>query len=236
MIFRHPRVICATSLGLRNMSFDYGPSHDSLVNRQAFLGPLGIDYRALACCRQVHGDTIKIVNGSERGSGALGPQNAITDTDALITDTPNLPLAIFTADCLPVFLYDPGRHALGLAHAGRRGTHSGIAASAARLMQKSFGTRFEDLLIGFGPAIRGCCYEVGDDVGGLFASGVSRRDKRLFLDLAAVNRKQLLELGAEESRIADAGLCTCCQGEEFFSFRRQGASCGRMISVAMLRQ
>lgn len=90
-----------------NMSLKYGETRDSLNNRKNFLQNLGIDYRNLVCAKQIHSSNIEYVTSQYIGKGALSYDTAIENTDALITDKKNIPLAIFTADCLSVFLYDP---------------------------------------------------------------------------------------------------------------------------------
>ena len=218
-----------------NMSLAYGDTSGALENRRGFLSSLGLDYRNLVCARQAHGANIRYVTASDQGSGALAYENAIADTDGLVTDIPRLPLAIFTADCLSIFLYDPRKPAIGLIHAGWRGTKANIASCALGSMRAEFKTDPAGLLVGFGPCIRDCCYEVSADLRGDFASGVKEKRGHFFLDLAGVNKKQLLEAGVKEENMIDAGICTCCETQSCFSFRREGRASGRMLSVMALR-
>jgi polyphenol oxidase len=111
--------------------------------------------------RQVHSDVIHLVD-SVPTSPLVG--------DGLITSTSGLLLAIQTADCLPVILIDSKDHAVGVFHAGWRGTLRRIVEKGAGLMHRCFGTRAGDLHAAIGPGIRGCCYEVGDEVREKFAS------------------------------------------------------------------
>jgi len=217
------------------MSLFYGDTKDALKNREGFLREIGIDYRSLVSGQQVHKSGIKYVKEEDKGKGALSYATAIADTDALVTNKKNLPLAVFTADCLSIFLYDPKTPAIGLVHAGWRSTKENIAAKTIRLMQKEFDTHSPDLSVSFGPAIRSCCYEVGRDFSNFFPDSVIERNSRYYLDLVRINKKQILDLGAREANIFDAGRCTYCQNEDFFSYRREGKSCGRMISVIILR-
>jgi YfiH family protein len=235
MIFQYPRLICATSRRPQNMSFAFGETRESLANRGKFLTSLGIDFRDLVCAKQVHGCRIKVVQGIHRGCGALNQESAISDTDALVTNERNLPLAIFTADCLSIFLYDPLGHVVALVHAGRRGSQQEISVKTALLMQEKFNTDLKELRVGFGPGIRDCCYEVSSEIGGAFSFAALRRQGHFYLDLAAMNKKQLLDLGVRQENISDSNICTACKADEFFSYRREGASCGRMMSVTMLR-
>ncbi len=218
-----------------NMSSSYGDTSRSLRNREEFLGPLGIDYRKLVCCRQVHGSAVYRATEKDRGRGTEAAQEAVRDTDALITDIPGLALAMFTADCLSITLYDPLRRAAAVIHAGWRSTAEGIAARTVDAMRAEFGSDPRGLLAGFGPCMRPCCYEVGPEFAGIFPRDVESRGGRHFFDLAGNNRRRLLGCGIAPSAISDEGRCTCCGKEDFFSYRREGASCGRMMTVVMLK-
>lgn len=229
-------IICAFSrLKCGNMSLSYADTNCSLGNRRLFLNNLGIDYRRLVCAKQVHASQIRSVKEQDAGRGALDLTTCFADTDAFITDARNLPIAVFTADCLSVFLYDPSRPATGLIHAGWRGIKEDILEKTLRLMQKEFGTKSADLYVGLGPCIRSCCYEVGREFVEIFPEGLIRRSNRSYLDIAGISKNRLLDLGLSESKIFDSGICTCCRPEEYFSFRRQGKDSGRMMSVTMLK-
>lgn len=235
MILEYPDLISVTSQGRQNMSLVYGDTKDALFNRKKFLSALGIDFRSLVCARQAHGAHVCYVGENERGKGALSHDSALTDTDALATEKKNLPLAVFTADCLPVFLYDPRTPAIAIAHAGWRSSKENIATKTIRLMQDKFNTQAGDLRIGFGPAIRACCYQVGGGFQEHFPGSLTERRGNFYLDLISVNKKQLLDAGVREGNVADSGICTCCQNDKFFSFRKNGDTSGRMISVIMLK-
>ena len=229
------KLICAvSSRSDGNMSKAVGDTRDALNNRRDFLGGLGIGYKDLVCAGQVHGCSVRYVTEKDRGSGARASDAAIADTDALVTDIPRLPLAIFTADCLPIFLYDPKRPAAGLVHAGWRSTKENIVIETLRSMEKNFGTGMKDLFVGFGPAIRSCCYGVGRDFEDFFPGELIKKDRNYYLNLARINLRQLLEFGVLAGNIFDCRICTSCRCEDFFSYRKEGASCGRMMSVAML--
>ncbi len=234
MIFSHPGIVAAFSRQPQNMSFKHGDTGSSLTNREEFLRSLGVEYRNLACANQVHEDAVVCVGQEHKGRGALNYQDAFSQTDALITQEKNLPLAVFTADCLSVFLYDPIKHAAGVVHAGWRSSHKRLAAKTVRLMVKEFNSQAADILAGFGPAIGPCCYEVGKEFTGYFDCGIRQKQGKYYLDLAQVNKGQLIEAGLKEENISSAASCTFCN-HEFFSYRRQGSSCGRMMSVIMLK-
>lgn len=234
-VIDHPRLITAFSQKPSNMSLSYGDTKDSLTNREEFLRALGIDFRDLICARQVHGNQVVYVKGEHKGKGALSSAEAIPDTDAFITDIVNLPVAVFTADCLSVFLYDPAHHVIGLIHAGWRSTQKKITAATLGCMRKQFHTQASEVLAGFGPAMRACCFEVGEEFKDSFSEGLECRNNHYYLDLAVINKIELLDFGIPQSNIFDSGICTSCQNGRFFSYRREGESCGRMMSVAMLK-
>ena len=139
-------------------------------NRAAFLRQLGVPEERwdLITLRQVHSDIIHFVD-SPAASQLVG--------DGLITATPNLLLAIQTADCLPVILVDPKRHAVGVFHAGWRGTVKRIVEKGVGEMRRHFGTRPRDLQAAIGPGIHGCCYRVGLEVREKFESQFAYAEK-----------------------------------------------------------
>lgn len=159
-----------------------------------------------------------------------GLRTDIADCDALVTTEKNQTLTIRTADCLPIFFWDPKDGAVAVAHAGWKGTHQKIAAkTVARL--KRLGVDPKHLRIVFGPAIRSCCYEVGPEFAGRFDARTLRKNPagRLQFDLVLANRLQLLAAGVPSKNIRDLKLCTACDTDTFFSFRRDPANTGRMV-------
>ena len=94
------------------------------------------------------------------------------DADAFITDEKNLPIAIRTADCVPVFIFDPIRRVIGLAHAGWRGTYKEIASKTVQRMQEKYASQPSDLKVVLGPCIRECCYKVNEEFRDYFPSNV----------------------------------------------------------------
>jgi YfiH family protein len=217
-----------------NMSLNYADTKGSLDNRRNFLESLGIDQDSLVCTKQIHGVEVKRVNSLQKGSGALIYETALPDVDALITDEKNVPLAIFTADCLPIFLFDPQTRSIGLVHAGWRGTHGRIAQKTIEAMKKEFHARPENVCVQFGPAIRSCCYQVSKDFQDKFPGDIDQQGESFFLDLSGANRKQLNLSGVRPVNIFDCAICTSCHNAEYFSFRKEKNSSGRMMSVMAL--
>ena len=216
------------------MSLCFGDTRDSLENRGKFLTSLGIDYRNLITAKQVHGKNVEYVGQENIGNGALDYESSVMDTDGFITDQPGVPLAILTADCLSVFIYDPGKPAIAILHAGWRSTEQNISQEGVRAMQNKFDSQPKDLLVGFGPSIRSCCFQVEDDFKSNFAFGLLKRDNRVFMDIALINQRQLVDCGVREENIFDPAFCTFSD-DDFFSFRKEAQAAGRLISVMMLK-
>ncbi len=204
-------------------------------NRRRLCRALGIDQEALVAARQVHGATVAVVDGDDRGRGAFALSDAVPGADALVTDAPGVVLLALFADCVPVFLFDPVRRTVGLAHAGWKGTAGGIARRAVQTLHDAFGSSPSDCHAAVGPAIGPCCYEVGEDVAGVFGDAgadiVTRHGPRFRLDLWEANRRQLEAAGVPRENITVARLCTRCMRDTFFSHRGDGGRTGRMAAV-----
>jgi YfiH family protein len=218
-----------------NMSLNYADTRESLNNRKSFLQNLGVDHRGLVCAKQTHGANIKLAGPLQKGAGALEYEAALADTEAIITNQKNLPIAIFTADCLSVFLYDAPTRSIGLVHAGWRGTRENLVKKTIEAMRGEFNSRPEDIHVFLGPSIRKCCYEVGKDFQNKFPKKLLWRWGKLFLDLAQINREELDQCGIRPANISDCSVCTSCRNQEYFSFRKEGDSSGRIMSVMMLK-
>jgi hypothetical protein len=145
--------------------------------------------------------------------------------DAVITALRDVALGLKVADCVPVLLYDPAHEVIGAVHAGWKGTARGLLRRTLGLMRECFGTRARDVLMALGPAIRWCCYQVGEDVLQAVreATGQGRywlsRQGRLCLDLPEANILQALGEGLRREHIWQAQECTYCM-KELYSYRR----------------
>src|ERR1700761_7153993 len=147
-----------------NLSLSVADDQDRVLeNRRRLAAALGTSPGDFVFARQVHGATVRVVGDADRGSGAYSLDDAIESADALVTTTPGLVLAILTADCLPVVLYDPVAGVLACVHAGWRGTVAGVTAAAVAALC-DLGSRPADIIAGLGPAIAGDRYQVGPDV------------------------------------------------------------------------
>ncbi len=176
----------------------------------------------LATLSQIH--SAHVVDAAGR-TGCLGAG------DALIDDSEGALLGIKTADCLPILIVDPRLRAIAAVHAGWRGTAKHIVSETVGAMVRKFGVTPEDLHAAIGPGIGKCCFEVGPEVSRELAGVEERRH----IDLASMNRQQLIDSGVRAERIYLAGLCTACNAQNFFSYRMERDQVGRMLSVVGLK-
>ncbi len=228
--FFPPHVV--TFISDRSADFKFSKTPAPFTRSQsAFLAQqLGFRLPEVLTIRQVHGKRIVVAarNAAKRSV-------ALEDADGILTDRRDLAIAVRTADCLSVFLYDPRNAAIGLLHAGWRGTQQQISAQAVALMREQWGSSPKDLLVAFGPAIRSCCYRVGASFLEHFPKETVKRKQGYFFDLPEANKNQLMGAGVDAANIADCSVCTCCD-VTWFSYRRQRESAGRMISIMMLKK
>ena len=203
-----------------------------LTNRRRVWHDLGIAEADVALAEQIHGDKIAVVTS---GSGAVPAAGA----DALVTDTPGLLLMLFFADCVPVYLVDPIKKVVGLAHAGWRGTAANIAGKTLQTMAQEFGCVPSACFAAVGPSIGESSYEVGPEVADRFRSLPGARASNVVmprsdlggtynLNLRAVIFGQLLAAGVPAGAIAVCDEDTFRNKRDFFSYRRDGAATGRM--------
>jgi purine-nucleoside/S-methyl-5'-thioadenosine phosphorylase / adenosine deaminase len=195
-------------------------------NRRRLAAAAGFDAARLATVRQVHGAAFADVDG--RSADGL----AATEADALVATEPGRTVGVYTADCVPI-LFSDGAGRVAAAHAGWRGTIAGVAAVALEALAAA-GARRSEVRAAFGPSIGPCCFEVGDEVAARFESipgaVVRRGGARVHVDLWAANRHLLLQAGLSSHQIDSSPPCTHCDGERFFSYRRDGAQIGQMLS------
>ena len=188
---------------------------------------------------QVHSDQIFLLKDASQTQDQVSKINA----DALITHLNETPIGIFTADCIPVLLYDSRLHVVAAIHAGRKGTEENIVNKTIMVMEKEYGCQPEDLVAGLGPGIGGCCYEVDQSCLSSFEKRVPstphfvkpKENGRFLLDLFAVNIQQAMDAGLFQKNIYHNGECTFCSPMNYFSYRREGQT-GRILTFIMLQK
>ncbi len=209
--------------------------------------------RASVSVRQVHGDHICRITAARLHQCARMhlSRECMLDAvftgdpligDALITQELDVLLEISTADCVPILLFDPVARVVAAVHAGWRGTLLNLSAKVVREMGLRYRSDPRQIVVGVGPSIGACCYEVGKEVWremerqfeyGHEAISRLSGDKAM-LDLARLNTLQLVEAGVCPGNIGGVGLCTSCHSDLFFSYRRDGKKMGHMSSGIML--
>ena len=212
--FKKYGCIAGFSRGRLNLGFQNNP--DLKKNRESFLRTIGIKPDELICLKQVHGNKIFLAKKEDKGRGAFDYDSAIPDCDGIITREKELPLAVFSADCLSVFMLDTANRVSAILHAGWKGARDRIALSALDIFKNRFNSRAKDIICGFGPCIRNCCYEVSEVFQDYFPDCVEQRQGKLFLNLIKVNSRQLLSAGVLEKNINDSQICTFCRDDDFF--------------------
>lgn len=217
---KHPNLIAIISKrkdGNMKLSGDFKKDREIIKNRERFLRKSEIDDKLTIKADLVHGNNVEFVSIKESGK-------IINKTDGLITADKSLFLTITVADCLPIFLYDPERWVVGLIHAGWRNLAKNILRKAIEKMAKNFGTLPKNILVGIGPGISQCHFEVKEDILKKFKpylkNALIKRDDKVFLDLKKIAKTQLINLGVKEENIEISSECTFCLPEKYFSFRR----------------
>ncbi len=228
-----------------NLGFHVGDDAGAVLENRALLSQaLGIEPEDLTVPGQVHGTTVKVVGASERGRGAVSDDGGIDGADALITRARGVPLMVLVADCVVISLYDPRHAAIGLAHAGWKGTLGRIAERTVQSMQDAFGSDPRELFAGISPSIGKGHYEVGQEVLEAFHKEFGRSEAGKFiqedmhgtcyLDLWGMNEARLLAAGLGADHIEVAEMCTACHPDLFYSHRHDQGTTGRFAGLIML--
>lgn len=210
-------------------------------NYRRFCAAIGTDMDKMVFSCQVHGCGVRVVTAADLGKGLDRPVDY--EADALITDVPGAALTVFSADCLPILLYDPVRRVAGAVHAGWRGTSLGIVTQTVERMVECFGCRREDILAAIGPGISKCCFETHEDVPNAMTAALStavlqhikiKENGKFAVDLKGINAMRLAQAGLTPDHIAVSDICTACHPELFWSHRKLGTNRGSMAAAIQL--
>ncbi len=222
-----------------NVSFAVGDDPARVIsNRERLASALGFRLVDLTFAAQAHGLRLQAVGPAERGRGCCSTEDAFPETDALLTEEPDTPLGILTADCYAVAVM--GERAVAVAHAGWRGTLGNLAGHCVQELGKR-GNVPEELTAYLGPGIRKCCYTVDEGRAAAFVERynercgvVSKCNEEVRLDLELANKMNLLEAGLRMENIFSQGDCVACN-PEYFSFRRDGIT-GRQAMLIWMSE
>ncbi|MCL2616409.1 MAG: peptidoglycan editing factor PgeF [Defluviitaleaceae bacterium] len=229
-----------------NLGLARGDERERVMENYSRLAEsVGFDWRNTIFSNQVHGIKVHRATIEDRGSGILRP-STVKDTDAFVTNAENVVLQTYHADCVPVFLADPVRRAVGLAHSGWMGTLREIARVTVERMAGEFGTGPADIIAGIGPSIGPNSFEVHADVADRFRdelpfsqefiTPVERAgDQKFLVNLWAINRRSLENAGVSPANIEEAGLCTYERPDMFYSHRLTGADRGTMAAFIEIK-
>lgn len=214
---------------------------DVKENYEIICSTLDIPIDSIVFSNQVHGTDIKIVEKSHVGKGIYfnGDEDGI---DGLITNKRGITLWTFYADCVPLYFLDPKKKVIALAHAGWKGTASKIGEKIIDKMESLYNCLPQDILVGIGPSIGPCCYEVGESLFEIFNKNFTNPDKLLIskgnqkwhLNLWKANMVILKSRGILENNITVSELCTSCNNDKFYSYRKENGRTGRMSAVMQL--
>lgn len=232
-IFKDQPIIASQSTRLGGVSL---PPYDSMnlgmsvndlkgnviKNRELFFGESGIGLHQLVISKQVYENKVYVANAPIITEGY----------DALITNKPNVFLAISIADCTPILIYDTKNKAVAAIHAGWKGTVAGIVTHTLQKMFKTYGTSGSDCKAYIGACIGYTNFEVGEEVAEHFDAAFKKIDEqkqKWFVDLKSTNKKQLLDFGLIDENIEVSPYCTVKDENLFFSHRRDKGLSGRMM-------
>lgn len=194
------------------------------------LGAMG-GRRTLVQAEQVHGGCVAIPAGEALDSG--GPIT-LPGVDGLVSDAAEAALAIYVADCLAIYAADAQGSVAGVAHAGWRGLAARIPAALVLALGEAVDGAGDSLRAALGPCIRGCCFEVGEEVAEQFDGfdgAVDRSRAKPHVDMIAVATAQLEEAGVPRERIEVIDGCTRCDPDRFASYRWDPERCGRNVAL-----
>lgn len=217
-----------------NLAFHVGDNPQNVLRNHDLLAHhLSYDRNTLIHMRQIHSDRIVVIDDTHRF-------NTPPECDAIITNRPNTPLMVMSADCTPILIYDANRGAIGAVHAGRSGALNEILPKTLRTMSKEYDTNINDIIVLLGPAIHGCCYEVNEEIAAEavtkgYVDAVLRKEKKVFLDVNTILLSQLHTLGIAPECIEVIDHCTSCNCDVYFSYRADSQHTGRIAGVIMLR-
>ena len=232
-------------LSSMNLSFSRGDEPERVrENFRRIAESIGFSEKDLVFSMQTHTANVRRVGREDCGRGLERPVG-YCDVDGLVTNEPGVVLATFYADCVPLFFVDPVHHCIGLSHSGWRGTVGKIGKATVETMAKEFGSEPGDLLAAVGPSICQECYEVSEEVIGLFRENFAeelwpklfyRKDNGHYqLNLWEANRLIFQEAGILPQHITVTDICTACNPELLFSHRASGGKRGNLAGFLEIK-
>lgn len=227
-----------------NLSFTRGDEKEAVLeNFHRIADVFELPTSRFVFTDQTHTTNIRRVNEQDAGKG-LTRERDYTDVDGLVTNTKDLVLSAFFADCVPLYFVDPINKAIGLAHSGWRGTVGRIGEKMVRRMEQEFGSKRETLMTAIGPSICQECYEISQDVAEKFQREFfehkaeilqEKGNGKYLLDLWKTNEIILREAGVLPEHILTTDRCTCCNPTRLFSHRASKGKRGNLAAFLCLK-
>lgn len=227
-----------------NFAFNRGDNPDSVTeNYKRFCKSAGFDYNTLTASAQDHNTYVRAVTTENVGTGIYKPRD-IESVDALITNQKGVTLVTYYADCTPLFFVDTNKKAIGLAHAGWRGTVGRIGEKVVQKMTELYGTNPSDLKCAIGPAISVCCYEVDKPCADHFLALKNvnpsdfvhpKENGKYMVDLLETNRQILTAAGVKSENITVSDVCTNCNSDLLWSHRATKGHRGTMCAFMCIK-
>ncbi len=220
-----------------NFGFRVGDNPDAVrQNYELLANDIGFDVSRIVCARQQHTDNIRIVTEADCGKGVIVVDSDICDTDGLITNISDIPLVVFTADCVPLLFCDPVNRVVAATHAGWRGTAQKIGKKTVQLMKSEFGCKPQNIIAAIGPSIGACCFEVDRDTAENFDKkyNIPKLNGKFHVDLWAVNKDDMIDEGINPENIYVSDECTICNSDKYYSYRTHKEHTGRQVAVISL--
>ncbi len=226
-----------------NLGLKKNDTRENIIeNYKIFTKSLGIDMENLVLTDQVHENNILEVDERDRGKG-ISKETDIVAIDGFVTNKKAVALVTFYADCVPLFFLDPVKKAIGLSHAGWKGSVNKIGKNTINKMIQAYGSDPKDILIGIGPSIGRCCFEVGKEVIDKIAENFKEAENyyykkdngKYMLDLWELNKDQFLDMNIREENITVSNICTKCNKDTFFSHRADKGKTGSLAAIMELK-
>ncbi len=232
-------------LGSMNLSYSRGDERENVdENFRRIATVLDCTVDDFVLSHQTHTTNVKVVTAMDKGKGIIKEQG-YTDIDGLITNEPGIVLSTFYADCVPLFIVDPVKRAIGLSHSGWRGTVEKMGKVTIQKMTQEYGCDPKDMFVAVGPSICVDCYEVSMDVADAFRNAfagadnveqivIPKSEEKAQLDLWQANLAVFLEAGVKRENITLPDICTACNKELLFSHRASDGKRGNLGAFLML--
>jgi len=225
-----------------NLSFNRGESRENVLkNYEIICSAENIKTKNLVLSHQTHTNNVITVTKADCGKGIYKP--SFCDVDGLITNEVGVALVTQYADCTPLLFCDPVKKVIASSHAGWRGTVKQIGKVTVNKMINDFGCEAKNIIVGIGPCIKACCYEVDDTVINEIlkmdfldydSCFTKKENGKYMLDLVETNKQILVKSGILYENIDESDICTCCNSDDLHSHRATGGKRGNLAAIIEL--